>query len=281
MEKIILVILSVLCLVSCKQSEKKNDLTEENLKGKVKSITENTYEAVDKFGQIEKGDVSYYAYAVTIYNEKGNKIEENHYNSYGMLYEKYTYKYDENGNNIEECHYEDGILSKKHTYKYDENGNNIQKRRYYYKNGKFNSKSSYTYKYDENGNNIEECHYLTDGKIDYKTTYKYDEKGNKIEICRYDYDNLSYKYTYKYDEKGNNIEKNKYYSSGNLNYKSTYKYDENGNKIEENSYDFIHRFDYKDTYKYEYDKNNNWIQQVTYENNKPTQIKERIIEYYP
>ena len=38
MKKIILVILSVLCLVSCNQSEKKNDLTEENLKGKVKSI---------------------------------------------------------------------------------------------------------------------------------------------------------------------------------------------------------------------------------------------------
>ena len=41
------------------------------------------------------------------------------------------------------------------------------------------------------------------------------------------------------------------------------------------------RFGEKYTYKCEYDKNNNWIQQVTYEDNKPIQITERIIEYYP
>ena len=106
MEKIILVILSVLCLVSCNQSEKKNDLTEENLKGKVKSIKETTYEAVDKFGQIEKGDILVDSSAVytddgrfKIYNEKGNKIEENWYDSDGSLYEKHTYKYEYDKNN--------------------------------------------------------------------------------------------------------------------------------------------------------------------------------------
>ena len=182
MEKIILVILSVLCLVSCNQSEKKNDLTEENLKGKVKSIKETTYEAVDKFGQIEKGDVLVDSSAVytddgrfKIYNEKGNKIEENYYNSNGSLIYKNTYKYDEKGNKIEEYHYDE------------------------------------------------------DGKFNYKTTYKYDEKGNTIEI-------------------------NNYNSDG--------------------------RLDSKYTYKYKYDKNNNWIQQVKYKNNKPIQITERIIEYY-
>ena len=133
MKKIILVILSVLCLVSCNQSEKKNDLTEENLKGKVKSITENTYEAVDKFGQIEKGDVLVDSSAVytddgrfKIYNEKGNKIEENYYNSNGSLIYKNTYKYDEKGNKIEENYYNsNGRLYSKTTYKYDEKGNMI------------------------------------------------------------------------------------------------------------------------------------------------------------
>ena len=158
MKKIILATLSVLYLVSYGQSKKKNDLTEENLKGKVKSIKETTYEAVDKFGQIEKGNVFYDRFSLLfnspftiIYNEKGNKIEKNYYNS--------------------------------------------------------------------------------DGSLKSKTTYKYDKKGNNIEynIC---------------------------YSDGSLD-KTTYKY------------------------KYEYDKNNNWTQQVTYENNKPTQITERIIEYYP
>ena len=138
MEKIILVILSVLCLVSCNQSEKKNDLTEENLKGKVKSITENTYEAVDKFGQIEKGDILVDSSAVytddghfKIYNEKGNKIEENYYNSNGSLIYKNTYKYDEKGNIIEENHYDsNGRLDSKYTYEYDKNNNWTQRIEY-------------------------------------------------------------------------------------------------------------------------------------------------------
>ncbi len=220
MEKIILVILSVLCLVSCNQSEKKNDLTEENLKGKVKSITENTYEAVDKFGQIEKGDVLVDSSAVytddghfKIYNEKGNKIEENYYNSNGSLIYKNTYKYDEKGNKIEE--------------------------NYYNSNGRLYSKT--TYKYDEKGNMIEDNFYDSDdGSLIYKNTYKYDEKGNKIEEYHYDEDGkFNYKYTYKYDEKGNNIEKNNYDSNGRLDSKYTYEYDKNNN--------WTQRIQYKNT----------------------------------
>ena len=165
MEKIILVILSVLCLVSCNQSEKKNDLTEENLKGKVKSITENTYEAVDKFGQIEKGDVLVDSSAVytddghfKIYNEKGNKIEENYYNSNGSLIYKNTYKYDEKGNKIEE--------------------------NYYNSNGRLYSKT--TYKYDEKGNMIEDNFYDSDdGSLIYKNTYEYDKNNNWTQRIEY------------------------------------------------------------------------------------------------
>ena len=61
----------------------------------------------------------------TTYNENGNKIENNYYNSDGSLGFKNTYKYDENGNNIEECRYEDGKIEYKITYKYDEKGNKI------------------------------------------------------------------------------------------------------------------------------------------------------------
>ena len=132
MKKIILAILSVLRLVSCKQSEKKNDLTEENLKGKVKSIKETPYEAVDKFGQIEKGNVLYDdGTSFTIYNEKGNIIEENYYDSDGNLSSKDTYEYDENGNNIEKNNYDsNGKLDSKYTYEYDKNNNWTQRIEY-------------------------------------------------------------------------------------------------------------------------------------------------------
>ena len=235
MKKIILATLSVLCLVSCnqleKKTEKKNDLTEENLKGKVKSIKETPYDAIEKFGQLEKGDVSYSVFfpsSFTIYNEKGNKIEVNGYNPDGSLYSKTTYKYDEKGNKIEQ--------------------------------NKYNS----------------------NGSLDYKSTYKYDEKGSNIEENRYNSDgSLIVKYTYKYDEKGNIIEVNGNHPDGSFLSKSTFKYDKKGNKIEENINYATDWLDSKSTYKYEYDKNNNWIQQVEYKNNKPIQITERIIEYYP
>ena len=181
----------MLCLVSCNQSEKKNDLTEENLKGKVKSITENTYEAVNKFGQIEKGDILVDSSAVytddghfKIYNEKGNKIEENYYNSNGSLIYKNTYKYDEKGNMIEDNFYDsnDGSLIYKNTYKYDEKGNKIEE--YHYdEDGKFNYK--YTYKYDEKGNNIEKNNYDSNGKLDSKYTYEYDKNNNWTQRIEY------------------------------------------------------------------------------------------------
>ena len=191
MEKIILVILSVLCLVSCNQSEKKNDLTEENLKGKVKSITENTYEAVDKFGQIEKGDILVDSSAVytddghfKIYNEKGNKIEENYYNSNGSLIYKNTYKYDEKGNKIEENYYNsNGRLYSKTTYKYDEKGNMIEDNFYDSDDGSLIYKN--TYKYDEKGNIIEENHYDSNGRLDSKYTYEYDKNNNWTQRIEY------------------------------------------------------------------------------------------------
>ena len=261
MKKIILATLSVLYLVSYgqleKKSEKKNDLTEENLKGKVKSIKETTYKAVDKFGQIKKGNVFYDGFSspfTIIYNEKGNQIKICRYDKYGKIDNKNTYKYDEKGNIIEHNTYDDGRLVFKDIYKYDEKGNKIEKNHYYY-----------------------------DGRLDYKTTYKYDEKGNNIEenIYDYDYDGYGSKYTYKYDEKGNNIEKNYYGSNGRLDYKNTYKYDEKGNNIEENTYYYDDRPIENYSYEYEYDKNNNWTQKIQYRNTIPNSITERIIEYYP
>ena len=215
MKKIILAILSVLYLVSYGQLEKKNNLTEENLKGKVKSIKENTYEAVDKFGQIKKGNVFYDGFSspfTIIYNEKGNKIKICRYDKYGKIDNKNTYKYDEKGNNIEHNTYDYGRLALKDIYKYDEKGNKIEENTYD-SDGRLFFK--YIYKYDEKGNNIEKNKYDYNGRLDSKTTYKYDEKGNTIEQNTYYYDdrpaeNYSYKYEYEYDKNNNWTQKIQY-----------------------------------------------------------------------
>jgi hypothetical protein len=108
-------------------------------------------------------------------------------------------------------------------------------------------------------------------KTEYEAVYKFGEIQNG---------RLKRKNTYKYDDKGNEIEKNFYNSSGSLGNKSTYKYDDKGNLIEENSYYSDGSLESKETYMYEFDKMGNWIKRVSFKEDKPDVITERVIEYY-
>ena len=258
MKKVLTIILAMFCLASCEKSTQKNDLTEEKLKGKVKSIREIPYEAVEKFGEVVKGDALGFGKNLQItFNEKGNKLEENWFNPDGRLDFKWTYKYDDKGNKIE-------LNSFNHDGSLD---------------------SKFTFKYDDKGNQIELNWFNPDGRLDFKWTYKYDDKGNQIEENGFNSDGrLSFKSTYKYDDKGNKIEQNSFNPDGSLGSKYTYKYDDKGNKIEENSFNPDGSLYYKATYKYTYDQQGNWTQQITYKVKngveKPSQIVERTIEYY-
>jgi len=146
--------------------ESLNDWTKEGLKGKVKSYTQCTYEAFDRFGKIKKGEKSYRRQV--IYNEKGNLIEENYSDELDdNLDWKNTYKYDEKGNLIEENYYSDGILSSKSIYNYDEKGNLIEENRYatsYDAEGNISSWwVGYTFQYDEQQNWTKKIAFTEDG----------------------------------------------------------------------------------------------------------------------
>ena len=253
------IVLAMLCLASCEKSTQKNDLAELKLNGKVKSIRKIPYKAVEKFGEVVKGDaLDRFGENLQItFNDKGNKIEENLFNSDGRLSFKLTYKYDNKGNKIESNSFDpDRRLSSKSTYKYDDKGNKIEQN-FFNSDGSLSFK--YTYKYDDKGNQIEENWFGSNVSSSFKHTYKYDDKGNQIEQNYFDPDGrLSLKYTYKYDDKGNQIEENSFISDGNL--------------------------DDKYTYKYTYDQQGNWIQQIAYKVKngveKPSRIVERTIEYY-
>ena len=186
------ILLSLLVLVTtaeCKEVKKKTDLQKGNLKGKVKSVRHIKYKAIDKFGELTKGDiiVEYgFGNKLTKYDKNGNKIERNRYLPYRSLYMKETYKYDKNGNKIEANGYKsDGSLDWKYTYKYDKNGNKIEKN-WYNSDGSLTT-WKYTYKYDKNGNTIEYNRYSSyrslyrkyNNKSTYK--YKYDKHGNWVQ----------------------------------------------------------------------------------------------------
>ena len=141
----------LLILFGCNHNNVKNDLKEANLLGNVKSVRQTSFKALEKFGKLTKGDR--YGYGdgdgYVLYNDEGNIIEQNEYNSDGSLSFKHTYTYDNKGNMIEQNRYNsDGSLSKK-----------------------------YTSTYDNKGNVIEENEYDSDGHLASRWTYIYDNKG--------------------------------------------------------------------------------------------------------
>ena len=68
---------------------------------------------------------------------------------------------------------------------------------------------------------------------------------------------------------------------GDLKSKKKFKYNKDGNRTEGSSYDKDGELSYKWKFKYnEFDKKNNWIVRTEYDDDTPTGITEREIEYY-
>jgi len=114
-------------LLGCSPGEKENDLDKKNLFGNVKSVKTLHFEAAEKFGKIEKGERNYERYIVrllSIFNDKGLLIEGIDLDS--NLQSKWTYLYDDKGNEVEYNRYDsDGSLDSKSTYLYDDKGNQV------------------------------------------------------------------------------------------------------------------------------------------------------------
>jgi len=217
----------------------KNDLQELKLKGKVNTLKETVFKAIDKFGEIHIGDtISKRIYS---FNDKGNKIEDilNYLGkSFGDTSFEFTYIYkcNTNGNKIEGYFYPiyNSNWYSKYTYKYDENGNLIESN-IFNQDGSLSHKN--IFKYDREGNEIEKNDYKSDGNLYEKWIYKYDSIRNQTEDSKYnDNGSLYDKHAYKYDEKNNQIEVSSYKSDGNMYNKSKYKYDDKGNIIVEEIY---------------------------------------------
>ena len=188
--KYLIILFVALIAQSCSNEKIENDWTRDNLQGKVLSLSEFSYEAKDRFGNIEKGKFKRYDWENDFYldsdfqikyDEKGNKDVLNIYSHIDrQVIAKYVYQYDENGNMTEmNIRSKYGSLKNKFFYKYDENGNMTEENRYDSDGIKYGKD---TYKYDEKGNKIEENMYNSDGSLRSKNTYKYefDKQGNWI-----------------------------------------------------------------------------------------------------
>lgn len=267
------ILLNFSCNIS---NEQKNDLEKANLKGSVKSTTENTYQAIEKFGEVVKGgknkldifskdncitkyDVNGYLIESNgiipskfIYNDKNQLIEENEFTSNTKIF----HVYDKDGFEIELNNFHKDTLVQKIKYKNDKMGNKIEINSYDYA-GKLYYKTKQIF----NGKNLMESkEYDKNGKLSGITKRKYDKNGNEIEETIFDSNNIVFsKNNRKYDDNNNLIESKRFFD----------------NALWENENEITHRFEYN-----KLDSKKNWTELIEYENDIPTKITVRTIEYY-
>lgn len=181
-----------------------------------------------------------------LFNLDGKKIEENEYIPDGTLANRTVYLYQKD-RLIEYNNYDSqGILFGTGKYSYKEDGE-LARLNYKSSDGTFNW--SEAYKHDAQGNVIEVTRFKLEEVIDSKEVYSFDE-----------YDNLS---------------SSTYYKKGELIAKNNYNYNAEGDFTELNYSD-----DSVFSYKYNYDEKGNWIKQIVFENENPSGVLTREIEYF-
>ncbi|MDR0789435.1 MAG: hypothetical protein LBO06_01425 [Bacteroidales bacterium] len=260
---IMLLIISLIATSFCQaQSNLKNSLQSENLKGKVKCVKTIYYLEDEKD---KKNSTNYLNDSKTkLYDTNGNLIAS--YDSIGnVLRGKILYFYDAKGS-LTELHkcFADGTLFERRTFR--DVGNNLREQcTDDYVNDVLVVRRD-TLEYDNNGNIIRRTLHMRNEDAGHYISDIYDSKGHLLTVC----DNSD-----------------KTYLSA-----STFKYNKNGDVIEEKVIERFRNFVYISKYKYKYDKNKNWIKQTGKERHwndktkdnkiitRATTIVERTIEYY-
>jgi len=298
----------IFSLFSCKNDFIDNDLTNENLKGKVKSYTQFVYEAIDRFGEIKKGEIrgGVSQNESRKYNKDGNKTEITHYNVDGSSDYKFIYLFDEIENIKSTLTFDsEGELKRKTLQKYGENRNLIEVEESKYSRLLGSEKTRTIFKYDNKNNCIEESEYNSSGVLKTKIICKNDHKGNRVEEKKYSGDGKTMgTKIYQYDSNRNIIIEDTYISKGSLpnqvrsrvlkdsieilnysddkyhRYRYVFNYNENGDMIEESFHESDGSIAWKYIYKYKYDKKGNWIEMIGIRNEIPKYIIVREYEYY-
>ncbi|MBP6127273.1 hypothetical protein [Flavobacterium sp.] len=244
----------------------------------VKKETTETYKGLNKFGKIEKGELTFKS--TIYYDKKGNAISylsksENPYDTY--LNVKETTKFNIANHPVERNLYNlDGSLIEKTIFKYDKNGNEIE---YilYKSDGSLNTK--WTFIYNDKGQKTEHFRFDSDGIQ--KNVFYYDSKGN-IELEKRYQDEILFNYSKNsYDDKGYVIKIETYNVDDSLISTESMKYDLNGNIIENITDSSINDKIFKYSYTYsQFNKFGKWTKKISYLNDEIDNIEIRKYEYF-
>lgn len=254
--------LILLSVWSCKP----NSLDTNGLKGKVKSVTTNTYE-VDEYDEYETGDLLYSV--VLEFDEDGYLKKETNYDQNEDMtgYREYTYT--------------DGICTA--WYHYSKDSELESSRVIIFENGE-----PVRVENDEKSSHPKDKFEFDGNKIVYEVLYNEDEDKKFSRRYTYNDDDLLVKYV---EKEGDHSYKNEYEWSDDgllLSYKFkgthsqlkyTYEYDEDNHCVKitrkSDGEKEITRYKYL-----EYDEEGNWTKRLISVDGEPSSIEAREIEYY-
>lgn len=275
--RFIYLVFSVFFFLSC--TEKKNDLTDMNLKGDVKSVQEFEYEvAVDEFGKVKKGKLL--QSSKKIFNKKGRLEEVDVFDMDGDTVQKMLSVYDDKGKLSKRLVYDDlGRLSFISVFAHDEKGRQTE---------------AMQVDGDDQFLQKEVTEYNDDNMIETSILYNKNNEQIKKEVRQMDKKGLP-KEVKIYNEKRElvNFRKEKYNENEQLVAFDVYAsdeqtivlsavltYDKGGNLIKQEAIDETGDSFLPENYKYEFDPKLNWIVAVRYVGVDAKTFLERVIEYY-
>ncbi len=253
---------------------------EDGLQGKVKSVAVERAEVLQKAGAASEARRR--PVQTAWYTPAGEKTEELHFSSSGLLLWTFHFAYDSPGKRTStECRLADGQTSLKLVYTYSAAGVKSTSATYG-PDGSLQEQSVYAY--DARGRNIEIEHFASDGSSLGKWVYSYDSNGHPREWIAYDSNAaISEDSAYTYDSEGRLRVSEQYGATNVLERRSTY--DSQGNETEAEKYSADGALVWKRQYEYSLDAAGNWIRKVTKELQgkgpyAAVEVEYRSIEYY-
>ena len=229
MRKLFILLLTTVLLHSAFAQTPKNDLGENGLKGRVRSVNAQSAKISADGQSLEGQQLSYNE----SYDEQGNLAERTSFDYRGNIRDKSAYKIvdGDKATSIEYFHHEydppppmappssgeakprDPRYNMKFKYKYE--GNKVE-RIIYYNDGTQGNRNISTY--DEKGNLIRWELYTSEGQLNFSRTSVFNKQGVESETTYYHGDgsiSSAYKYTdYEIDLRGNWIKRKSWQSKG-------------------------------------------------------------------
>ncbi len=262
----------------------KRSLSELNLKGKVRKLTETEFDGIERSGKIQRGVVG--QKKISFFDTSGYIARIRYYPQSNTKSQMQTlFTYDKKLGITEECLYVElggkSVLWRKIVIRYDKTGKQIEKEQFIHSGvDSLLQESKTTFSYDSTYLKCEGIIYSSRNDVHGNTidtsreSYIYDRKGNVLKKFSIDQKGKSTRSEFNYDEENNLIEIHNYYPPGKLLPTKPEKAGKNDDKYQPKPNEEITRFKYL-----KFDKMGNWLLELKSEYFIHT-YTQREIEYY-